>query len=84
MSDSLLIYALVDGVERAVENLLSNANKFTSDGGSVSLSVRTVCEADKVMVMIEVADDGKGMTVEESEFIWNDNYKGQSDSIGSG
>jgi len=84
VSDSLLIFALVDGVERAVENLLSNANKFTSDGGSVSLSVRTVSEADIVMVMIEVTDDGKGMTVEESEFIWNDNYKGQSDSIGSG
>ena len=84
VSDSLLIFALVDGVERAVENLLSNANKFTSDGGSVSLSVRTVSEADKVMVMIEVEDNGKGMTVEESKFIWNDNYKGQSDSIGSG
>jgi len=84
VSDSLLIFALIDGVERAVENLLSNANKFTSDGGSVSLSVKTVGEADKVMVMIEVEDNGKGMNVEEFKFIWNDNYKGQSDSIGSG
>jgi len=84
VSDSLLIFALVDGIERAVENLLSNANKFTSDGGSVSLSVSAVRVTDRITVMIEVADDGKGMTVDDASHIWDDNYKGQIDSIGSG
>jgi len=82
--DSMLIFALVDCVERAVENLLSNANKFTSDGGNVSLSVSVVNAMGVKMVMVEVVDDGKGITAENALRVWDEEYKGQSDSIGSG
>lgn len=83
--ETIIVLSLQDNIERAVENLLSNANKFVNDGGSVtmSLSCKKV-DAGRVLVSIQVADDGKGLTPIDIESMWKDNYKGQVDSIGSG
>ena len=85
IAESTILLSLIDNIERAVENLLSNANKFVNDGGSVtvSLSCKNIDE-DRVLVSIQVADDGKGLTPIDIDSMWNDNYKGQVDSIGSG
>jgi CheY-like chemotaxis protein len=85
ITETIIVLSLIDNIERAVENLLSNANKFVNDGGSVtmSLSCKKV-DAGRVLVSIQVADDGKGLTPIDIESMWKDNYKGQVDSIGSG
>lgn len=85
IAETIIVLSLIDNIERAVENLLSNANKFVNDGGSVtmSLSCKKV-DAGRVLVSIQVADDGKGLTPIDIESMWKDNYKGQVDSIGSG
>ena len=48
-------------------NLLGNAHKFAPEEGSVALRGRRTGEGD---VVIEVADDGPGMTLEEIETAW--------------
>ena len=85
IAEKLIVLSLLDNIERAVENLLSNANKFVHDGGNVTLSLS--CEyldSNRVIISIQVADDGKGLTPIDIKSMWKDNYKGQLDSIGSG
>ncbi|HZR95125.1 MAG TPA: PAS domain-containing sensor histidine kinase [Gaiellaceae bacterium] len=63
------VEAVVDGhrVTEAVENLLSNALKFTPQGGRVD--VRVVAEPDAVV--IRVADTGVGVPPEDVEHLFD-------------
>jgi len=54
------------GAERVIGNLLSNAFKFTSKGGVVSLSARIVGSA----FCLEVSDTGSGMEASEVQKIF--------------
>lgn len=49
-----------DKFEKVIYNLLSNALKFTNEGGHVNISIRQDAEIDKV-VHIEIADNGIGI-----------------------
>lgn len=53
-------------LERAMRSLLSNAVKFTPDGGRVTLSARGVDEA----VVLEVVDSGIGMSPEDRRHVF--------------
>ena len=57
------LFARVDGARltQAIGNLLQNAAKFTSEGGRVTLSLRTTDAAD---ALIEVRDNGAGIQPE--------------------
>lgn len=50
-----------DRMARVVNNLLSNALKFTDEGGAVSLTVREVRDPDKERVVLAVEDTGIGI-----------------------
>jgi CheY-like chemotaxis protein len=76
----VMVFALPDGINRAVENLLSNSNKFVSNKGVVVLSLWTT----PTFVCISVKDTGKGIKPHLMDAIWTDKYKGQEDSFGSG
>jgi CheY-like chemotaxis protein len=81
----LVVYALPDLLDRAVENLLSNANKYTSDGGNATMYISHVHKKDNTFkINIEVKDNGKGLDMKTSKLIWKEKYKGQFDSVGSG
>jgi CheY-like chemotaxis protein len=82
--DDMHVYALPDSLERAVENLLSNANKFTSDGGKATLRISAMHTFASIEVMVEVQDTGKGLSDDFAASIWDETYKGQMDSIGAG
>jgi signal transduction histidine kinase/CheY-like chemotaxis protein len=87
--NDIYVYVLHDKIERAVENLLSNANKFTSEGDSVilrisSTEIDTIGSKNKIMLHICVEDNGKGLTDIDIKNMWKEDYKGQIDSIGSG
>lgn len=56
----------------AVHNLVDNALKFTQSGDTVEIRA---FEADSEVV-IEVADTGAGVPVEEVEHIWEELYRG--------
>ena len=63
---------LVDGdfekTQRILENLVSNAIKFTPDGGSVALRVRRSGDGGVIM---EVADTGIGIAPDDQERIFD-------------
>ncbi len=56
-------------VKQVLFNLLSNAAKFTPDGGSIMVSAR-VCDGDPNFVEIGVADSGIGITPEDQEKLF--------------
>jgi signal transduction histidine kinase len=59
-------------IERSLENLLSNAAKYTGVGARVRLAARR--EADGVL--IEVEDDGPGITTEDLQHLGNRFFRG--------
>ena len=61
-------------------NLLSNAFKFTPDGGKVSL---TLHDEDGYAV-VEVKDSGIGMTKETGEHVFEKFYQGDKSHSGQG
>ena len=73
-------------MESVLQNLLSNALKFTPSGGSVLMSVSVGEETrDMVYADIKVEDTGCGMTQDELPMIFNRYYRaasGQKDNYG--
>ena len=63
-------------------NLLSNAFKFTGEGGTVSVSL----EADGTCAVVRVADSGCGMTPEVGAHIFEKFYQGDTShaTVGNG
>ena len=67
------VWALVDAprLERAVQNLLGNAQKYGHDGGTIALTLqRSGGEA-----ILTVADDGPGIAPEDHERIFERYYR---------
>ncbi len=65
-----MVFADVGLVERALQNLIENAIKYTGPGGKVTLSLR---KKGKV-VEINITDTGTGIPLNEQPFIF-DRYK---------
>ena len=77
----------VDKIGKVVMNLLSNAFKFTPEGGRVTVMLEHV-EGEKEMLEIKVSDTGIGIPDEEKEHIFDRFYqaehKGMEETTGSG
>ena len=80
----LMIETDVDKVTKIVENLLSNAFKYTPDGGSITLKA----QLENEQLDISVCDTGKGVPDEEKIHIFEPFYLGKdsnrSESTGIG
>jgi CheY-like chemotaxis protein/nitrogen-specific signal transduction histidine kinase len=75
-SDPIVGYFDGDVVEKILTNLLSNAFKFTRDGGQVSVTVgRQVSPAGGEEAAIEVGDTGIGIQSDELEKIFDRFYQ---------
>ncbi|MHA1189755.1 MAG: CHASE2 domain-containing protein [Alphaproteobacteria bacterium] len=59
-------------IRQILVNLVTNAIKFTGDGGHVDVTVRRMASGDLVM---QVADDGMGISAEELENITKPFYR---------
>ncbi len=62
-------------------NLLSNAYKFTKEGGSVFLEGRMLEKKEKYVYEIRVRDTGIGMSKEFSEMIWDAYAREKTDVV---
>ncbi|HBG57437.1 MAG TPA: hybrid sensor histidine kinase/response regulator [Porphyromonadaceae bacterium] len=85
--DSLFLYFDAKKIKKVLNNLLSNAFKFTSENGFITLSVRKEKRKGRDHVVISVKDTGKGIPSRElpkvfERFYQADNQDGNS--IGSG
>ena len=74
----ILVYTDRTNVKTIVTNLVSNALKYTPDGGRCDLS----CEesADKKVVSIYVDDTGPGLLQKDLELVFNAFYRVGGDS----
>lgn len=64
-----------DKVEKILLNLLSNAFKFTPDGGSIKVQTYTKMQEGKEMLQIEVIDTGIGISAEDQGKIFERFYQ---------
>ncbi len=71
LSESYPIHVDVGKMERVVGELISNAIKYTAEGGTVEVNLR---KEDNQVALI-VHDSGIGMTKEECEKIWERFYR---------
>lgn len=67
-------------LEMVLSNLLSNAFKFTPENGTISVRV----EEDVNYLILEVEDNGRGISKEKLPFIFDRYYQEDNSSIGSG
>lgn len=79
----LKVFFDADKLDKVLFNLLSNAFKFTKDGGSITIELELSERFDKVIILIE--DNGKGMTPEQAEHAFERFYSGEADNeLGTG
>jgi len=65
-------------IEQAIRNLIHNAQKFTPEGGAITLGAEKIQDG----VKISVQDTGIGMPVEEIPFIFDLHYQGSNKKKG--
>ena len=70
-SEAVRVRGQAERLEQVVINLLSNAIRFSEDGGDIHISVRKEAEGGRV----EVSDHGIGIPAEEQERVWERFYK---------
>jgi two-component system, sensor histidine kinase and response regulator len=84
ISDHLYVYADTDMLKTVLRNLLSNALKFTDNGGTVTIGA----EESPEKVTISLSDTGIGITSENLEKLFNISEvlstRGTADETGSG
>jgi signal transduction histidine kinase/DNA-binding response OmpR family regulator/ligand-binding sensor domain-containing protein len=74
-------------VRKIINNLYSNALKFTPEGGYIATSIRLVQENGQEYICLEVADSGCGIPDREQEAIFKRFYQSENndpDKTGSG
>ena len=72
MPTSIFLCADIYKVERICYNLLSNALKYTNDGGSITITAKCV---DETAVEISIKDTGKGIAKEDIKHIFDRFYQ---------
>ena len=78
--DTLMLRADQDKIERICYNLLSNALKYTSEGGEITLTAKE----ENGRVMISVADNGCGISSDELPYIFDRFYQAKNAGRGTG
>lgn len=77
-----------DKVEKIVYNLLSNAYKFTPNGGQVSVSLTPALPKGEVTprerIAITVSDNGPGISDEDKRHIFDRFYQSEANKQGGG
>ena len=78
--DTVMLRADQDKIERICYNLLSNALKYTSEGGEITLTAKE----ENGRVMISVADNGCGISSDELPYIFDRFYQAKNAGRGTG
>ena len=79
--NNIIIWYDPDMLEKCLYNLLSNAFKFTPEGGKIQVAIKQ--EADE-QISISVSDNGCGMTQKEQSQIFERFYQGRQNNYQTG
>ncbi len=71
------IYADPQYLSMAIDNLVSNANKYTPHGGKITVSLKQIENA----ITLVVADTGVGISTEEAEQIFDKFTRGKNELL---
>lgn len=85
--DSLYLYFDVEKLKKVINNLLSNALKFTNEHGIITISIRNEIRNNRDYAVITVEDTGKGIPSQELSRIFERFYQVENQngsSVGSG
>lgn len=82
--DDFIVWFDSDKMEKICYNLLSNAFKFTPENGSINIQLSKIRKEGEWHAQIVVSDDGKGMSEQHLDMIFNRYYKIDRTSSGSG
>lgn len=78
-----VVHADAMRLEQVVQNLLSNARKFTPAGGRIEVDAEILLEDGTHYAMIRFADNGRGIPSEEQSRIFDRYYRGRAAKEGS-
>jgi len=74
-----------DKISRVLQNLLSNAAKFSPEGGNIEVETTLM---DKKKVLISIKDEGPGISQEDQKYVFDRFFKSDAtrneDKVGSG
>ena len=79
--NEIIIWFDPDMLEKCIYNLLSNAFKFTPEGGKIHVAVKQDANGQAALC---VSDNGRGMTGEEKTRLFELFYQGQQDEYNTG
>ena len=77
----IIIWYDPDMLEKCVYNLLSNAFKFTSEGGKIQVTIK---QEENEQFSLSVKDNGCGISIEEQGHLFESFYQGQQGGHHSG
>jgi two-component system clock-associated histidine kinase SasA len=84
-TDLPLVYADADRIRQVLNNLVSNAIKYTPVGGKISM---VVLHRTSQKIQVTVSDNGPGVPEQKRQLIFEDNYRlerdGEKDGYGIG
>lgn len=80
-SDSIICWVDRDKLEKIIDNLLSNAFKFTTDNGTITLEVKNLKEQSEEFAMVKIIDNGIGISEEKLDKIFDRFYQVDDSSI---
>lgn len=75
-----IVYIDREKMEKVITNILSNALKFTPNGGTIRLK----CNEDEHFIYISIQDSGKGIRNEELERIFAPFYQSDNENVKGG
>lgn len=73
--DELYMYFDRDKVHKVLNNLLSNAFKFTSEGGNITLEIEKYREKEHSYIQVKVIDTGAGISKEDLPHVFERFYQ---------
>lgn len=79
-SESKTLWIDKDKFEKIINNLLSNALKFTPEGGKVRVIVKSISSDEKEFVEIKISDTGIGIPEHKLENIFDRFYQADDSS----
>jgi signal transduction histidine kinase len=82
-ADLLPVFYDRNRLSQIMTNLISNANKYTQDGGEIIVSAKTIMDNTKggYVAQISVKDNGLGMTPEDQEKLFSKFFRSSDEKV---